>query len=141
MIKLAKHGFQCSQILIILGLEAQGKVNVDLVRSLSGLAGGIGFSGGVCGALTGGACLLGLYAGKGTPEEEEDPRLNVMIGELVEWFSDEYGGMYGGIQCETILGDDPGARASRCPNMVRGTYEKVKLILSQNGFDLSEGRS
>ena len=35
---------------------------------------------------------------KRAQDEEEDPRLNVMIGELVEWFGDEYGRIYGGIR-------------------------------------------
>jgi C_GCAxxG_C_C family probable redox protein len=140
MIQLAQQGFHCSQILLFMGLEAQGKANDDLIRVMSGLAGGLGFSGDVCGALTGGACLLGLYAGRGKADEEEDPRLNVMIGELVEWFSATHGEMYGGIRCETILCDDPGARSTRCPSLVLGTYEKVKALLSENDFDLSSGR-
>ena len=140
MLQLAQQGFYCSQILLFMGLEAQGKKNVDLIRSMAGLAGGLGFSGEVCGALSGGACLLGLYAGRGAPEEEEDERLNLMIGELVEWFTDEYGRKYGGIRCDTILDDDPASRTTRCPSIVLGTYEKVKDLLSQNGFDLSGGR-
>ena len=141
MIQLARQGFQCSQILLFFGLEAQGKTNVELIRSMTGLAGGLGFSGDVCGALTGGVCLLGLYAGKGTPDEEEDPRLNLMIAELIEWFSNEYGKKYGGIRCETILGDDPHSRTTRCPSMVMGTWEKVKELISQNGFNLSGTKS
>ncbi len=140
MIELAQQGFYCSQILLVMGLEAQGKDNIDLIRTMSGLAGGVGFSGELCGVLTGGACLIALYAGRGVPEEEEDPRLNIMVSELVEWFSEEYGRMYGGIRCETILGDDPLARRTKCPTMVRGTYEKVKALLLENGFDLSIGR-
>ncbi|MGO9022545.1 MAG: DVU_1555 family C-GCAxxG-C-C protein [Syntrophobacteraceae bacterium] len=140
MMELGRQGFYCSQILLFMGLEAQGKSNTDLIRVMSGLAGGLGFSGELCGALTGGACLLGLYAGRGLPEEEEDPRLNLMITELVEWFAQEYGRVYGGIRCETILGDDPGAHRTRCPTLVLGTYEKVKALLLENGFDLSGGR-
>ena len=87
---------------------------------MDGLAGGLGFSGEVCGALTGGACLLGLYAGRGSLDEDEDERLNLMITELVEWFSDEYGEMYGGIHCETILGDDPNNRTRDAPLLVLG---------------------
>src|SRR5208282_3456691 len=140
MIELGRQGFYCSQILLFMGLEAQGKSNTDLIRVMSGLAGGLGFSVALRGALTGGACLLGLYAGRGLPEEEEDPRLNLMITELVEWFAREYGQVYGGIRCETILGDDPGAKRTRCPTLVLGTYEKVKALLLENGFDLSGGR-
>ena len=140
MLQLAQQGFQCSQILLLMGLEAQGKDNVDLVRVMSALAGGLGFSGDICGTLTGGACLLGLYAGIGMADEEEDPHLNIMIGELVEWFTTEHGQKYGGIRCETILGDDPRSRTTRCPSMILGTYQKVKDLLVQNGFDLSTGR-
>jgi C_GCAxxG_C_C family probable redox protein len=137
MIRLAGQGFYCSQILLFMGLEAQGKSNPDLIRAMSGLAGGLGFTGDTCGALTGGACLLGLYAGRGTPEEQEDENLNLMVSELVDWFSEGYGKLYGGIRCEIILGDDPRNRTARCPNMVLGVYEKVKTLLSEYGFDLS----
>jgi hypothetical protein len=100
----------------------------------------VGFSGDICGALTGGACFLSLYAGRGTADEEEDPRLNVMINELVEWFTQEFSECYGGIHCREILGDDPRNQTSRCPELVTRTYEKVKFLLLENDLDLSEGR-
>jgi C_GCAxxG_C_C family probable redox protein len=140
MLQLAGQGFHCSQILLSLGLDAQGKDNPDLIRTMAGLAGGVGFCGDICGALTGGACLLALYAGRGTPDEEDDPRLNVMVSELVEWFTQEFSECYGGIHCREILADDPRNQTSRCPELVTKTYEKVKLLLVENGFDLSEGR-
>jgi C_GCAxxG_C_C family probable redox protein len=140
MLELAGQGFHCSQILLSLGLEAQGKSNPDLIRAVAGLVGGVGFCGDICGALTGGACLLALYAGRGTPDEEEDPRLNVMVNELVEWFTQEFSECYGGIHCRDILADDPRNQTSRCPQLVTGTYEKVKSLLLENDFDLSEGR-
>ena len=90
MMELSQQGFYCSQIMIIMALEAQGKSNPDLVRAMSGLLGGIGFCGKTCGTLTGGACLIGLYAGKGTVEEQPDSRLYLMMSELVEWFEKEY---------------------------------------------------
>ena len=140
MIELAGQGFFCSQILIILGLEAQGKSNPDLVRAMTALAGGLGFSGDTCGALTGGACLLGLYAGRGTPEEEEDPKLNLMISELVEWFTQGNTELYGGIHCTDILAEDPANQKVRCPGIVMGTYEKAMSLLLENGYDLTEGK-
>ena len=69
MLELSGQGFYCAQILLILALEAEGKENPDLVRAMSGLNGGLGFSGNVCGALTGGCCLLGYFCGKGEAEE------------------------------------------------------------------------
>jgi C_GCAxxG_C_C family probable redox protein len=137
IISLRKQGFYCSQMLILRGLELLGKTNPDLVRAMHGLAGGLGFSGELCGALTGGACLLGLYAGKGTPEQEEDPRLFFMVTDLVKWFKAEYGEPFGGIRCEEILAGNSQNKAVRCPVMVAGTLQKVKELLIENGFDLS----
>jgi hypothetical protein len=137
MKELRQQGFFCSQILILLGLELQGKSNPDLVRSMHGLAGGLGFMGETCGTLTGGACLLGLYAGKGLPTEQEDPRLLFMIEALVKWFKERFGAQYGGITCNHILEDNPKNQFTRCPPLVAETYQKVKELLVENGFDLS----
>jgi hypothetical protein len=140
MLELAGQGFHCSQILLFLGLESQGKCNPDLIRAMAGLAGGIGFSGDTCGALTGGACLIALYAGRGTPDEEEHTRLNLMINELVEWFTLEFSECYGGIHCREIIAEDPTNQPARCPGIVTRTYQKAMSLLSENGFDLSEAR-
>ncbi len=137
MLELSQQGFTCSQILLFLGLEAQGKENPDLIRTMDALAGGIGGCRDVCGTLTGGACLLGLYAGRGTAEETEDPRLNVMIGELMAWFSERYGARYGGIRCADILDGDPQNQKARCPDIISSTYERIKELLLVNGFDLT----
>jgi len=137
MRELKQQGFFCSQILMTLGLELQGKENPDLIRAMHGLAGGLGFTGETCGALTGGACLLGLYVGKGQPSDEENLKLNFMIEDLVKWFKAGYGQDYGGIRCETILAGVPNGQATRCPVMVAGTFQKVKELLVENGFDLA----
>jgi C_GCAxxG_C_C family probable redox protein len=140
MMELSQQGFYCSQIMIIMALEAQGKSNPDLVRAMSGLLGGIGFCGKTCGTLTGGACLIGLYAGKGTAEEQPDSRLYLMMSELVEWFEKEYSSTYGGINCSDILQDDPHNKLSRCPQMITATVRKVKEILAANNYDFGQAR-
>lgn len=137
MVQLKQQGFFCSQILVLLGLELQGKENPDLVRAMHGLAGGLGFTGETCGALTGGACLLGLYAGKGLPEEQDDPRLMFMIEDLVKWFQQGFGKQYGGIRCEQILDDNSRNQVTRCPILVAQTFQKVKELLVENNFELS----
>jgi len=135
--ELKQQGFFCSQILMILGLELQGKNSPELVRAMHALAGGLGFTGETCGALTGGACLLGVYAGKGMPDEEDDPRLMFMVEDLVKWFKSEYGQAFGGIRCDEILGGDGRNMGARCPTMVLGVFQKVKELLVENGFDLA----
>lgn len=130
MMELLLQGFGCSQILMILALEAQGKENSDLVRAISGLHGGFGYSGKICGALSGGCCVLALHCGRGAVEEIEDTRLNPMIGSLVGWFEDEYRTRYGGIDCSDILEQDPRNRLTRCPAIIRGVHDKIVEILN-----------
>jgi len=132
--QLHMQGFHCSQIILLVGLEQQGKSNPDLVRAMNGLAGGLGFNGKNCGTLTAGACLLALYGGRGEIEERENHHLNKMIQDLVEWFEETFAKEYGGIDCKFIMNNDPWNRLTRCPEVVIKTYFKVKEILEDNGF-------
>jgi C_GCAxxG_C_C family probable redox protein len=132
--QLHMQGFHCSQILLLLGLEQQGKRNPDLIRAMTGLAGGLSFSGKICGGLTGAVCLLGLYAGRGEAEEQNNHKLDSMVQELLRWFEAGFGKEYGGIECQNIVGEDPWNRMLRCPQLVVETYVKVKELLEENGF-------
>lgn len=137
IMELSQQGFCCSQILIMLGLEAQGKIDPDLVRAMGGLCGGVGYSGKNCGALTGAACLLSMYVGQGTSEEQELLFGRGMINELVQWFDDEYGSPYGSVDCTSILENEPNNRISRCPQIISDAFEKVVDILEQNKLSLA----
>jgi hypothetical protein len=137
MKELKAQGFVCSQIILKMGLELQGKENPDLIKSVQGLAGGLGFMGDVCGALSAGCCLLGLYAGKGTLNDQDDPRLLFMVEDLVNWFTAKFGSMYGGIHCLDIVNNEGQKMAVRCPQITADTYQKIKELLVENNFDLS----
>jgi hypothetical protein len=139
MMELSYHGYFCSQILMTLALEAQGKTDPDLVRAVGGLANGFGFEGGQCGALTGAACVLALYAGKGADNEERDWALDSMLQELGEWFDRTYGARYGEITCKAIVGDGT-EKMQRCGGIVAETHAKVVELLTANGYDLTAGK-
>ena len=136
LVKLKKTGFCCSQMMIILALEKQKKGNPDLVRSVGGLCFGIYGTGEACGALTGGACLLSLYAGKGVEEENANDRYITMIKELSDWFH-EMAGEFGGVRCDDILQRFPDK--SICAQIVADTYQKCMDLLVENGFDPASG--
>lgn len=137
MLELRRHGFYCSQILMKMALDLQGRDDPALVRAMEGLAGGLGFTGEACGTLTAGASVLGLYAGRGRESEDDDPTLIFMVEDLVKWFTEGYGRDFGGIRCRDILASDPNSQATRCPAMIAGTYQKIKELLVENGFDLA----
>ncbi len=140
--ELIEAGYECSQILVAMGLHNQGKTNWDLIRSVEGLKGGLGYSGKLCGALAGGACFLGLYAGRGPEEEAADSELDSMILELVEWFEDIIGKEYGGIDCDQITASclDNEELSLTCVPIVIKVYNKLIEILKSHGLDMSKGR-
>jgi hypothetical protein len=134
--ELAMQGYQCSQILMLIALEAQGKQNPDLVRAMSGLLGGMG-CGKTCGALTAGCCVLALYASKDSADGNTDERLQGMLSSFVEWFENEYTTRYNGIDCAAIVQDDMRNKMARCPGIVMESLEKLKAILAENNYEFS----
>jgi len=132
MLELARQGFFCAQIMMVLALEAEGKEDADLVRALGGLSEGLGFTGDVCGALSGGCCLISYFAGKGEPDEMEHPEFRAMTAELIEWFKG-YTEEYGGHACNCILAGDPKNRMQRCPGLIQAVFEKCMELLGERG--------
>jgi hypothetical protein len=136
MMRLAQKGYTCSQILILLALEARGEQNPVLVRAAAGLAYGCGTGKASCGVLTGGSCVIALFAGKGSDEEQESEKFMMMLQDLSDWFSEHVGGQYGGIECQAIVGEEgPAAARQKCGAILAETYAKVMEILIYNGFD------
>lgn len=136
--------YHCSQVLMILGLRLQGKdpeQNADLIRATGGLTLGLGYSNETCGALLGGACLLGLYGGRGRDGEEEAEWFRMANRRLVEWFREAYSVEdkegRASIRCTDIL-DRHGLKG--CGVMVRGVYMKVLELLGEFGVDPMAGR-
>lgn len=139
VMRLASQGLYCSQIMMALALETQGRENPEMLRALAGLAFGCGLGQGVCGVLSGGACVLALYAAKGGPGEEESPAFLPMLQELNEWFAARAQGENGGITCEAVLGADaPRQPQQKCGEMVAEAFAKVMELLAAHGFDLAD---
>ena len=136
MLRLASAGYACSQIIVQLALDAREEETPALERSMAGLAYGCGGGQASCGALTGGCCMLALYAGKGCDDETESDQLPLMLADLTEWFEEQVGARYGGTLCENITGEDgPPAARQRCGEIVGNTFAKAMEILAVHGVD------
>jgi len=135
--ELNAQRFCCSQILMSLALEIKGCENAgircELMRAMSGLCRGMGNSGKDCGALTGGACAIGLLCGRGEIDEEPHAMLDEMIRELVKWFEDEYGS----VECSVITGGDKQKRKELCPGIIRSTFENAVRIMLEYGVEIN----
>jgi len=113
--QLLLSGSCCSQAFVSLGLTLKGEENPSLLKASAALCLGVR-SGLTCGALTGAA----------------------MIPELADWFQENYGEIYGGSDCHSILGDNMANKALRCPQVVENTYRKARELLEDYGVDLTD---
>ena len=91
--------------------------------------------------MTGGACLLALFAGRGKEDESAQRALPMMIEQLSDWFEAGFGAEYGGISCDAILQNDPWNRLTRCPKLVNDTFFMVKQLLKENDLAFQNDES
>jgi len=131
VMELSRCGYFCGQILAILALETAGDENPGLVKAMGGLNGGVGFSQGCCGCLSGGACLISYFTGKGGDTEYENAQHKAALGEFTQWFEEEMTAEYGGIDCRDITRGNPARRVELCPAIIAATYEKCMEILQE----------
>lgn len=144
VLELAGKGYSCAQMVIIGGLRLMGRENPDLVRAMSGLAQGVACSGGVCGAFSGGACLIGLYCGKGLDAEAPRPEYPLLMDALLEWFREE-AKAGGAVSCDAILGLNQaavcrGMDPERCGTLVAACWTKAVSLLVEYNIDPMQGR-
>jgi len=138
---LASQGYCCTQILLKMALKEEGKENEDLIRAVHGLCGGVAYSRKTCGAMTGGICILGLYAGKGAPAERYKDNYMEMMKEYMEWFEAEFEST----DCRDLIGvhvfaDDNGNinYPVKCGDTLSKCYEKVQEILYRHEYDFGD---
>lgn len=144
LLELGGKGYSCAQMVLIGALRLMGRDNPDLIRAMAGLAQGVGCSGEICGALSGGVCLIALHTGKGLDGEEALPEGLALMDELVEWFRAELCGG-GAVTCDALLGAAGGGSgramdAGLCGNLVAKTWAKAVTLLAEKGLDPAQGR-
>ena len=136
MIELAENNYNCSQIMMVMALDQEGKENADVVRAMSGLGDGCGFFNETCGIMTAAASILSWYAGKGADSETESDKLLPMLEELGDWFRSEIADKHQGSRCKDIVGDLVGTEEGKqiCGGLIFQTFNKVSEILRANNF-------
>ena len=134
VVELSLEGYCCSQVMALLLLELLGEEDDGFVRAMGGLINGGGYSGGDCGCMSGGACIISYFTGKGEDTGMDSPEHKAALGEFTRWFKDEMTLYYGGYECEDITHGNPAKRVELCPQIIASTYEKCMEILSERGL-------
>lgn len=112
-------------------LEMDGS---EVIKLASGLGGGIGRQGSICGAVTGGVMALGLKYGDNRSADEKGMRkVNYMARELYAFFKEEMGETtcYGLLKCDLFSPEgmkqfkQEKMREEKCSNYVRKTVRHI----------------
>ena len=118
--ELRKQGLCCAQIVLMSGLEIRGEENPQMVHAARTFCSGR-HNRKTCGALSGGALLLGLW---------DSPKTSAMVRELDNWFDAEFGTSACGKLLELKRVDE---RYS-CGNLIRASVNKCQDLLVEQGL-------
>jgi C_GCAxxG_C_C family probable redox protein len=135
---LFQQGFCCAESVLLAFAESRG-IQSDLIpRIATGLCGGVGRMGGLCGAVSGGVLAINLVAGRSGPSES--PETN---HRLVRAFLTEFEAKFGTTSCEKLIGcrlDTPEGhqffkehklRETKCQPLVREAAAMVGDLLER----------
>lgn len=87
----------------------QRKLNIKnngLVRAMASMGGGIAFSGGPCGALTGAVVFIGSLFGKDEPGKKDSPLMHKACDLFYRRFENEVAKGFDSINCRDMAGVD-----------------------------------
>lgn len=108
--ELFNSGFHCSQAVFAAAIEGlELEPPREVIAALSPFGGGMGCSGGICGALPGAIAAIGFVMGKKAPEQKDHKDMWRLSGKMVEGFKELTTG-YGGQDCSNIARVDWGDR-------------------------------
>lgn len=136
--------FNCAQS-VFTPYAKQAGLPTDLALKLStGLGGGLGHSGELCGAVSGGILAIGLAAGRAAPDDiAARDRCYALTHAFVAAFKEKHGA----IRCEDLLGQrldtaegrqlarDLGLHDLRCKFYVESAFDIVDTLLETPASD------
>jgi C_GCAxxG_C_C family probable redox protein len=117
-----RQGRNCAQAVLTTFCEDSDLDKVTATRLATGLGGGIGRKGEVCGAVSGAVLVLGLkyggWRGENSAAVDETYRL---AGEL----ADRFAARNGTVRCRDLLGIEVGDPAQRAQARREGLFDRV----------------
>ena len=137
-VQLFSSHFNCSQAILAAFADCAGIDEATALKVASGFGGGIGCTGGTCGALTGAVMVMGLLHGTA---DAADKTTKLEVYRKVRLLTEEYKLRAGSTICRDLIGFDmstpqgqqaakaPGA-FDRCDDFVRIAAETLEEMLS-----------
>lgn len=119
-----KDGYNCAEAIFLSFREmVTPDVPKEMVRMATGMGGGLGHAGCMCGALTGSAMVLGLLKGRSDKDQDREPAYN-----LTREFHDRFEGKFGNTCCRS-LNPYPFDTTEHLKNCLKITGNTGKLLM------------
>lgn len=136
--QLFNSNFNCSQAVLAAFAESRQIDEATALKIASGFGGGIGCTGGTCGALTGAVMVIGLHCGTA---DAADKTTKLEVYRKVRLLTEEYKLRAGSTICRDLIGFDlstaEGQQAAkaprafdRCDDFVRIAAEILEEMLT-----------
>ena len=135
---LFQQGFCCAESVLQAIAESRGIQSELIPKIATGLCGGIGRTGGVCGAVSGGVLGINQVAGRNHPSQSPDDNHRLVRHSLAQFER-----QFGTITCERLIGcrsDTPEGqqffkenklREQKCQGFVKEAAEMASAIIEQ----------
>lgn len=134
------EGFNCAESVLMAACESADCTCACIPRIASGLGGGVGRQGELCGTLTGGALAIGLLHGRDRADEaEKKEAVTAKTAEFVWRFEQ----INGAVRCRDLLGVEIGTeagsrefhdrnlKAERCSPVMRNAVQVLLELLNE----------
>jgi C_GCAxxG_C_C family probable redox protein len=134
--ELFRQGFCCAESVLLAIAESRGLKSELIPKIATGLCGGVGRSGGLCGAVSGGVLALNMVAGRSHPSQS--PEAN---HRLVRALLSQFEAKFGTTTCERLIGcrldtpeghqhfKDNQLREKTCQGLVKEAAGMVSALL------------
>jgi C_GCAxxG_C_C family probable redox protein len=139
-VTLHGKGCNCAQAVLCAFATELGLEEEAALRIATGFGGGMGRTGGTCGAVTGAYMVLGLARGMRDPEEKSRKDATYT---LVREFADRFKKKQGAVECRELLGVDVGTPeglkaaherdlfSTRCNELIRDAVTVLQGVLKE----------
>lgn len=127
-----KEGFNCAESIFLAFRERIAPdFSVEAVRMATPFGGGLGYSGCLCGALTGSVMILGIVKGRTTPDV---PRKEPYS--LSNEFHNRFKGKFNATCCRVLNKNQFGSaeQGATCGRIIGGTEELLMEFLKEKGL-------
>ena len=130
-----RSGLNCAQAVLGEYVEEFGADADSAARIACGFGGGMGHTGGTCGAVTGAIMVLGLAACDSDPR---DTASRIRTYGLVQSFLTEFNARHGATDCRRLLGCDISTPEGYSEAQISGLFETRCEVYVKDAIELLE---